>query len=73
MLKVQLLKSEEQKYRPGGPNVAELSNMFFTTKHRWFPKYVFNSTCIDLITLTLLNVISGNTYIDLNDCNNAEG
>ncbi|KAK6177086.1 hypothetical protein SNE40_015262 [Patella caerulea] len=38
VLKVQLLKEEEIKHRPDGPTDAELSNIFYETKHRWFPR-----------------------------------
>ncbi|XP_041347510.1 39S ribosomal protein L42, mitochondrial-like [Gigantopelta aegis] len=38
VLKVQYLVEEQIKYRSSGPTDKELSNMFFTTKHRWYPK-----------------------------------
>ncbi|XP_064633174.1 large ribosomal subunit protein mL42-like [Lineus longissimus] len=37
VLKVQLLHQDEHRYEPDGPRKFELMNMFFTTKHRWFP------------------------------------
>lgn len=36
-LKVQLLRNEEMRHRKDGPDIAELSNLFFTTKHCWYP------------------------------------
>lgn len=38
VMKVQHLREEMTKYRPDGPTDKELSNVFFTTKHRWLPK-----------------------------------
>ncbi|KAK3579393.1 hypothetical protein CHS0354_029700 [Potamilus streckersoni] len=38
VLRVQLLKEDKMKYHQTGPTDVELANMFFTTKHRWYPK-----------------------------------
>ncbi len=37
-LKVQYLLDEKNKYRPDGPTDAELQEIFYTTKHQWFPQ-----------------------------------
>ncbi|CAI9721331.1 Hypothetical predicted protein [Octopus vulgaris] len=37
-MKVQHLLAEKLRLRPDGPTNQELANIFFTTKHRWFPK-----------------------------------
>ena len=31
------------RFRPGGPKIYELSEMFHTSKHQWYPKYVIQS------------------------------
>ncbi|XP_064605527.1 large ribosomal subunit protein mL42-like [Liolophura sinensis] len=37
-LRVQHRISDKYRFKPTGPNISELSGMFFTTKHRWYPK-----------------------------------
>ncbi|XP_046336661.1 39S ribosomal protein L42, mitochondrial-like [Haliotis rufescens] len=38
VLKVQYLMSEKLKHREDGPTDKELANIFFTSKHRWYPQ-----------------------------------
>ncbi|KAL4226131.1 hypothetical protein ACF0H5_014118 [Mactra antiquata] len=38
ILQDSVVRNYETRYRPLGPNTAELANVTFTTKHKWFPK-----------------------------------
>ncbi|KAH3829273.1 39S ribosomal protein L42, mitochondrial-like [Dreissena polymorpha] len=38
ILKDEVIRRFETRYKPKGPNIQELSNITYTTKHQWFPR-----------------------------------